>query len=118
MKFLKGRLTFHEENGDFGVAGIDCKTLDEKIYACICKLKDYEDLGFHPSELELILRMYDDLVERQDKLLSEIARIKHSNKLLENELRSYRKAQPCTCPECHKPNFRNDKFCSYCGNKL
>ena len=109
MKFLKGRLTFHEENGDFGVAGIDCKTLDEKIYACICKLKDYEDLGFHPSELELILRMYDDLVERQDKLLSEIARIKHSNKLLENELRSCRKQSNVWVPVSEPKDKDNGK---------
>ena len=98
MKYLKGRLTFHEENGDFSVAGMDETNRDEKLYACICKLKDYEDLGFHPSELELILRMYDDLVERQDKLLSVIARIKHSNKLLVNELQSYRVKSVCWVP--------------------
>ena len=118
MKYLKGRLTYHEENGDFGVAGMNEENQDEKIHACIVKLRDYEDLGFHPSDIEMFLRNYDDMVERQDKLLSEIARIKHSNKLLENELKSYRKAQPSLCTECHKPNFRNDKFCSYCGNKL
>ncbi len=118
MKELKGRLTFHEENGDVVVRGMNETNQDEKIYACIFKLKDYEDLGFNPSELEMILRMYDDLVVRQDKLLATIERYQHSNKLLEKELKAYRKAQPSSCPLCHKPNFKNDKYCSHCGQRI
>lgn len=118
MKYLKGRLTYHEENGDFGVAGMNEENQDEKLSACVAKLKDYEDLGFHPSDVEMFLRLYDEIVEKQDKLLSEIARIRHSNLLLEKELKNYQKAQPCFCAECGKPNFKSSKFCSHCGKKL
>lgn len=118
MKELKGRLTYHEKNGDFGVAGMNETNQDEKIYACICKLKDYEDLAFHPGEIETLLKLYDEMVVRQDKLLATIERFEHSNKLLEKELAGYRKTMPSSCPVCHKPNFKNDKYCCHCGEKI
>lgn len=94
MKELKGRLTYHEKNGDFGVAGMNETNQDEKIYACICKLKDYEDLAFHPGEIKTLLKLYDEMVVRQDKLLATIERYQHSNKLLEKELKDYRNRKP------------------------
>lgn len=50
MKYLKGRLTYHEENGDFGVAGMNEENQDEKIYACIAKLK-----GKHANTVATLL---------------------------------------------------------------
>ena len=66
---LKGRLTYHNPDGTFGLVGVDItKIEDPKIYAAICKLKDYEDLGFHPNGMEIIIRLYDELVKKVDEL--------------------------------------------------
>lgn len=117
MKELKGRLTYHEKNGDFGVAGMNETNQDEKLYACICKLKDYEDLGFNPSELEILLRLYDEMVEQQDKLESTIARYKHSNQLLEKELKSYRMQSNAWVPVSENLPDKNVRVLVACQTK-
>lgn len=62
------RLTYHEEDGRFGVAGMNAENESEKVYACICKLKDYEDLGLSPDEVEQLVYKYDDLKREVEQL--------------------------------------------------
>ena len=118
MKCLKNRLTIKEKDGKIKVVGMDETNELEKITACVQRLYEYEDLGFPPADIKLLFKLYDDMVVRQDELLKTIERYAHSNKLLEKELAAYRKAEPSSCPVCHKPNFKNDKYCSHCGKKL
>lgn len=39
-----GRLTY-SEGGRFGVVGMNEANVEEKLYGCVCKLKDYENTG-------------------------------------------------------------------------
>ena len=74
---LKGRLTYHNPDGTFGLNGVDITKIEEpKIYAAICKLKDYEDLGFHPNGMETVIRLYDELVRKVDELEKKLAQYK------------------------------------------
>ena len=118
MKYLKDRLTIKDEDGKIVVRGMDETNEVEKITACVQKLCEYEDLGFSPADIKLLLKLYVEMVARQDELLKTIERYTHFNKLLEKGLAAYRKAEPSSCPICHKPNFKNDKYCSHCGKKL
>lgn len=49
-----GRLTY-SEGGRFGVVGMNEANEEEKLYGCICKLKDYENTGLSPDEVERLL---------------------------------------------------------------
>lgn len=49
-----GRLTY-SEGGRFGVVGMNEANEKEKLYGCICKLKDYENTGLSPDEVERLL---------------------------------------------------------------
>lgn len=55
------RLIYKEPNGNFGVKGIDIKTLNNRLYMIICKLKDYEDLGLSPDDVQHLIYKLDDL---------------------------------------------------------
>ena len=56
------RLTQKEESGNWQVNGISWEMLregetitkgtDQILYGCLCKLKDYEDTGMNPDQLE------------------------------------------------------------------
>ncbi len=59
---LDGRLTESDGLGNWGVKGLPWKELQvgqvitqeisEKLYGCLCKLKDYEETGLSPEEVE------------------------------------------------------------------
>ncbi len=46
------RLTYYLPNGTWGVDGIDLAKLPAKLYACLAKLKDYENSGKTPDECQ------------------------------------------------------------------
>lgn len=46
------RLTYKEPDGRFGVKGMDWSDIPRVFYGLICKLKDYEDTGLSPEEVE------------------------------------------------------------------
>ncbi|MDO5558099.1 MAG: hypothetical protein Q4F95_00710 [Oscillospiraceae bacterium] len=48
------RLTY-SENGRWGVIGMNEQNQDEKLYGVACKLKDYEQCGMDPDELQDML---------------------------------------------------------------
>lgn len=52
---MKNRLTYYEPNGDWGVVGMNKSNQDEKMYAVACKLRDYENKGLSPSEVDQML---------------------------------------------------------------
>lgn len=57
-----GRLTESDDLGNWGIKGLPWKDLQvgqiitqeisEKLYGCLCKLKDYEKTGLSPEEVE------------------------------------------------------------------
>ncbi len=61
------RLTYHEPDGTFGVEGIDMGKLDARLYLCICKLKDYEDTGVSPSDMQRFLDEFAWIYKRREQ---------------------------------------------------
>lgn len=60
------RLTFEEPNGNFGVVGMNEGNKEAKLYACVCKLRDYELSGLSPDEVQ---RIQEDKLETLDKYM-------------------------------------------------
>ena len=48
---MKSRITY-SENGEFGIEGIDLTKLPAKLYSAVAKLKDYENTGLSPDEVD------------------------------------------------------------------
>lgn len=46
------RLTYIKPDGTLGVVGMNEDNRDTKAYVCIAKLKDYENTGLEPDEVE------------------------------------------------------------------
>lgn len=46
------RLTYYESNGKWGVCEMNQMNEDQKMYAVASKLKDYENTGLQPNEVE------------------------------------------------------------------
>ena len=58
---MKNRLTWYHDNGNFGVEGVTLDKLSPELYACIYKLKRYEDTGLSPEEIENMSYQMEDL---------------------------------------------------------
>lgn len=84
------RLTYHEKDGSFGVIGMKEENQNEKLYACVFKLKDYEDLGLSPDEVQQLIYFKED----------------------------YDRQKPECCPNCGKGMFSHEKFCWNCGQPV
>ena len=65
---MNRRLTFHRTDGSFGVDGVDLVNLESKLYMCIVKLKDYEDIGLNPDEVQRLIYENEDLKAELAKL--------------------------------------------------
>ena len=48
---MASRITY-SVNGEFGIEGIDLTKLPAKLYSAVAKLKDYENTGLSPDEVE------------------------------------------------------------------
>lgn len=77
------RLTFHEKDGTFGVAGMNEENQDQKLYMCIVKLKDYEDKGLSPDEVEQLTYKIEDL-QAENKRLNDFEHSQCAQLLAEN----------------------------------
>lgn len=96
------RLTFRTDDGTFGVKGAQLPE-DPKLYMCIVKLKDYEDLDVTPDEVE---RLLEKQIPRHYELWNE----------------------QCFCPNCNKlfGSYNTLKtlihwempYCKFCGQAL
>lgn len=63
------RLTETDEQGNWALKGVTWKSLHtgqvitdamwEKIYFALCKLKDYEDSGLSPDEVEAMIDLFN-----------------------------------------------------------
>ena len=76
------RLTF-SENGKYGVVGMDENNKEEKLYWCVIKLKNYEETGLSPDEVEM-LRDFGE--EQHAKLLAENARLENDYAAIKKKL--------------------------------
>ncbi len=75
------RLTFHEDNGNWGVEGVgEVYSVDEKIYRCLDKLKDYEDIGLNPDEVENLILRVENLESRLNIIIEELGLLKENIK--------------------------------------
>ena len=49
------RLTYHHKNGEWGVDGVKLSALPKAVIACVLKLRNYENLGIDPVQVEKLL---------------------------------------------------------------
>lgn len=52
---MNSRLTYKNDDGSWGVVGMNEKNQDEKMYGVAWKLKDYEECGMTPDQLKDML---------------------------------------------------------------
>lgn len=65
------RLTWTNPNGEWGLTGItedELKNVGSRIYAALCKLRDYENTGLEPEQLYEMDRMYTKKCEELNRL--------------------------------------------------
>lgn len=72
-------------NGEFYVEGVDLTALSPELYSLIWKLKDYEECGLSPSDVETLKNIYDDACKTINKLRRECDEMKR--KLFELPIR-------------------------------
>ena len=63
-------LTWQKKNGEWGLNGVpeeELKKVGSRIYAALFKLKDYEQLGVSPGQVEELDRQYTQVCERLAK---------------------------------------------------
>lgn len=64
-----GRLTFHNPDGSWGLNnGHDIKKVPGELYGALCKLKDYEDTGLQPDQIEQMNDLYLEINELQRQI--------------------------------------------------
>lgn len=74
-----------ESNGRFYVEGVDISALSPELYSCLWKLKDYEESGMSPSDVETLKNIYDDACKTINKLRRECDEMRR--KLIELPIR-------------------------------
>ncbi len=55
------RLVKKEPDGTFYIPGVDLAALPTSLYMAVVKLKDYEDTGLTPDEVERLLQRVRDI---------------------------------------------------------
>lgn len=65
---MSARLTFVASNGDITVPGIDLRKCNSAEYGALMKLKAYEDTGYSPDEIDILLGKKDDPFSEAQKL--------------------------------------------------
>lgn len=51
------RLTWKKPNGEWGLANGSLQDIPREYYGCMCKLKDYEETGLNPEQVERLKEM-------------------------------------------------------------
>lgn len=75
MNKTNKRLTFNKPDGSFGVVGMNCSNEDKKLYSCVAKLKDFEDIGFNPEELTSLKTILKEHKTSLGQLISNLKEI-------------------------------------------
>lgn len=66
---MNSRLTFHSPDGSWGLNnGYDMKKVPSELYGALWKLKDYEDTGLQPDQIEQMNDLYLDKCEEVNEL--------------------------------------------------
>ena len=66
---MASRITY-SVNGEFGIEGIDLTKLPARLYSAVAKLKDYENTGLSPDEVEQLSAMQVMNSRRKQKFIS------------------------------------------------
>lgn len=62
---MKNRLTFKNLDGTWGMNnGYDMKKVPAQLYGALCKLKDYEEKGLSPNDIDIIRNLYNDMIHK------------------------------------------------------
>jgi len=76
---MSARLTFVAANGDVMIPGVDLKECNSSEHGAFMKLKAYEDTGYSPDEIDILLGKKDEPFSEDQKLrqqqTKDIARI-------------------------------------------
>lgn len=70
------RLTFKEPNGTWGIVGMNADNEQEKVYSCLRKLLDYEELRLNPDDIIRLLHKLEDMEENLQTAEKEINLLK------------------------------------------
>lgn len=70
------RLTFREQNGRWGIVGMNADNENEKIYGCLNKLLDYEETGLEPADIIRLKSKLEDMEENLQTIEKELGQLK------------------------------------------
>ena len=70
------RLTFREQNGIWGIVGMNADNENEKIYGCLNKLLDYEETGLEPADIIRLKSKLEDMEENLQTIEKELGQLK------------------------------------------
>lgn len=74
---MNSRLTFHSPDGSWGLNnGYDMKKVPSELYGALWKLKDYEDTGLQPDQIEQMNDLYLDKCKEVNKLRRQIRELR------------------------------------------
>lgn len=59
-KWKMNRFTYKEPNGKWGIKGMNEENQEQKMYGVAAKLKDYEDTGLSPDQVERMIYELED----------------------------------------------------------
>lgn len=54
------RITHNKPDGRWGFKDISWNEIDQRVYGALWKLKDYEDTGLNPEEVERLKEAYEE----------------------------------------------------------
>lgn len=99
------RITKELPNGTWEIDGMDWRAVPGNIYGALCKLRDYENTGLNPAEVNI-------LKEKSNKLT-----------LLNTGTLPKIKNDFAYCPNCNKllgmaKHIKSNFFCEDCGQRI
>lgn len=106
----RSRLIKKNIDGSFYIEGVDISTLSTELYSVIWKLKDYEESGLRPDDVNVLKGLYNDACEIISKQKAEIEEMK--KKLVELPIRPGDTVYDCReffCEDIEFPRIRKDK---------
>ncbi|MDE7436686.1 MAG: DUF551 domain-containing protein [Lachnospiraceae bacterium] len=68
-----GTLTFHNEDGTWGLKNYDITKVPSELYGAICKLKEYEATGITPEQILEIDKLYQQRLKEIKNLKQQLA---------------------------------------------
>lgn len=109
----RSRLIKKNNDGSFYIEGVDISTLSTELYGVVYKLKNYEESGLSPDDVDILKGLYDDACETIAKQRAEIEEMK--KKLVELPIRPGDTVYDCReffCEDIEFPRIRKDKVFS------